>query len=137
MTVTRFTVFVTQEGTAMPAGIYAQCRFIVAVFTLMLLGLFNANAIEWPQEVTAKEGNIVVYQPQPESLDGNILQGRAAMSLELIDRDEPIFGAFWFSARIDTSAENATVRDIKVTQVRWPESTKADEQRFTEVVENP
>ena len=119
----------------MPAGIYAQCRFIVAVFTLMLLGLFNANAIEWPQEVTAKEGNIVVYQPQPESLDGNILQGRAAMSLELIDRDEPIFGAFWFSARIDTSAENATVRDIKVTQVRWPESTKADEQRFTEVVE--
>ena len=135
MTVTRFTVFVTQEGTAMPAGIYAQCRFIVAVFTLMLLGLFNANAIEWPQEVTAKEGNIVVYQPQPESLDGNILQGRAAMSLELIDRDEPIFGAFWFSARIDTSAENATVRDVKVTQVRWPESTKADEQRFTEVVE--
>ena len=119
----------------MPAGIYAQCRFIVAVFTLMLLGLFNANAIEWPQEVTAKEGNIVVYQPQPESLDGNILQGRAAMSLELIDRDEPIFGAFWFSARIDTSAENATVRDVKVTQVRWPESTKADEQRFTEVVE--
>ena len=119
----------------MPAGIYAQCRFIFAAFTLMLIGLFNANAIEWPQEVTAKEGNIVVYQPQPESLDGNILQGRAAMSLELIDRDDPIFGAFWFSARIDTSADNATVRDVKVTRVRWPESTAADEQRFTEVVE--
>lgn len=119
----------------MPAGIYAQCRFIFAAFTLMLIGLFNANAIEWPQEVTAKEGNIVVYQPQPESLDGNILQGRAAMSLELIDRDDPIFGAFWFSARIDTSADNATVRDVKVTRVRWPESTVADEQRFTEVVE--
>ncbi|MEZ9820571.1 carbohydrate-binding family V/XII [Shewanella sp. 10N.286.45.A1] len=119
----------------MPAGIYAQCRFIFAAFTLMLIGLINANAIEWPQEVTAKEGNIVVYQPQPESLDGNILQGRAAMSLELIDRDDPIFGAFWFSARIDTSADNATVRDVKVTRVRWPESTAADEQRFTEVVE--
>ena len=120
----------------MPAGIYAQCRFIFAAFTLMLIGLINANAIEWPQEVTAKEGNIVVYQPQPESLDGNILQGRAAMSLELIDRDEPIFGAFWFSARIDTSTENATVRDVRVTRVRWPESTEADEQRFTEVVES-
>ncbi len=120
----------------MPAGIYAQCRFIFAAFTLMLIGLFNADAIEWPQEVTAKEGNIVVYQPQPESLDGNILQGRAAMSLELIDRDEPIFGAFWFSARIDTSTENATVRDVRVTRVRWPESTEADEQRFTEVVES-
>ncbi|ACJ27107.1 Conserved hypothetical protein [Shewanella piezotolerans WP3] len=119
----------------MPAGIYIQCRSIFSIFTLMLLGIFNANAIEWPQEVTAKEGNIVVYQPQPESLDGNILQGRAAMSLELIDRDDPIFGAFWFSARIDTSADNATVRDVRVTRVRWPESTETDEQRFTEVVE--
>lgn len=119
----------------MPAGIYVQCRSIFSIFTLMLLGIFNANAIEWPQEVTAKEGNIVVYQPQPESLDGNILQGRAAMSLELIDRDDPIFGAFWFSARIDTSADNATVRDVRVTRVRWPESTETDEQRFTEVVE--
>lgn len=119
----------------MPAGIYVQCRSIFSIFTLMLMGIFSANAIEWPQEVTAKEGNIVVYQPQPESLDGNILQGRAAMSLELIDRDDPIFGAFWFSARIDTSTDNATVRDVRVTRVRWPESTEADEQRFTQVVE--
>ncbi|WP_219622723.1 carbohydrate-binding family V/XII [Shewanella sp. GutCb] len=119
----------------MSAKIFACFRSTLAVIMMMLLGLANANAIEWPQEVTEKEGTIVVYQPQPESLNGNILQGRAAMSLELIDRDEPVFGAFWFSARIDTNTDNATVRDVKVTQVRWPESTEADEQRFTEVVE--
>ncbi|MCL1050046.1 carbohydrate-binding family V/XII [Shewanella abyssi] len=119
----------------MPAKIYVYCRSIFAVMMVLLLGQAHANAIEWPQEVTEKEGTIVVYQPQPESLSGNILQGRAAMSLELIDRDDPIFGAFWFSARIDTNADSATVRDVKVTQVRWPESTAADEQRFTEVVE--
>ncbi|QQX79918.1 carbohydrate-binding family V/XII [Shewanella sp. KX20019] len=119
----------------MLAKIYSYCRSIFAVIMVISLGQVNVNAIEWPQEVAEKEGTIVVYQPQPESLSGNILQGRAAMSLELIDRDEPIFGAFWFSARIDTNADNATVRDVKVTQVRWPESTATDEQRFTEVVE--
>lgn len=96
-----------------------------------------AAAVNWPQEVTADEGTIVVYQPQPESLQGNVLRGRAAMSLELKGRDDPIFGAFWFEARIDndTDAGVAIIRDVKVTDVRWPESKDADEQRFTAVVE--
>lgn len=96
-----------------------------------------AAAIDWPQEVTADEGTIVVYQPQPESLTGNVLKGRAAMSLELNGQDAPIFGAFWFEARIDndTDAGLAVIRDVKVTDVRWPESSDANEQRFTAVVE--
>lgn len=110
--------------------------------TLVALLIFfctvaHAAAIEWPQEVTADEGTIVVYQPQPESLEGNVLRGRAAMSLELKGKDDPIFGAFWFEARIDndTDAGIATIRDVKVTNVRWPESSDANEQRFTAIVE--
>ena len=104
---------------------------------MLLIFSATAAAIDWPQEVTADEGTIVVYQPQPESLQGNILKGRAAMSLELKGRDEPIFGAFWFEARIDndTDAGVANIRNVKVTKVRWPESKDADEQRFTAVVE--
>lgn len=94
-------------------------------------------AIEWPQEVIAEEGTIVVYQPQPESLQGNLLKGRAAMSLELKGRADPIFGAFWFDARIanDSDAGEATIYDVTVTEVRWPESKDAQEQRFTAIVE--
>jgi len=104
---------------------------------LLLLVSMPAAAIDWPQEVTAEEGTIVVYQPQPESLEGNVLKSRAAMSLELKGRDEPIFGAFWFTARIDndTDAGMATIRDIKITDVRWPDSKDAGQQRFTAVVE--
>ncbi|MCJ7433500.1 MAG: hypothetical protein MUO77_08440 [Anaerolineales bacterium] len=96
----------------------------------------GGQAIDWPQELTAPEGKIVIYQPQPESLKGNILTGRAAMSLELVNQKEPIFGAFWFTAKIDTDrdAELATIRDLRVTRVRWPESKAADEQRFTQIV---
>lgn len=125
------------EGTVMSAKKSARLPAIFTTLILLLMGTFNANAntIKWPQEVTAEEGTVVVYQPQPESFSGNILQGRAAMSLELINKEEPIFGAFWFSARIDTDNDSATVRDVRVTRVKWPDSTDTDEQRFTQVVE--
>jgi len=97
----------------------------------------DAPALTWPQEVTVPEGTIVIYQPQPESLQGNVLKGRAAMSLELAGSKAPIFGAFWFTARIDTDTEGglALVRDLKVTQVRWPEVKDAEAERFTRIVE--
>ena len=103
----------------------------------MLVFATPAAAVDWPQEVTADKGTIVVYQPQPESLQGNVLRGRAAMSLELKERDDPIFGAFWFEAKIDNDTDTgvAILRDFKVTEVRWPESKDAEEQRFTAVVE--
>ena len=105
---------------------------------LALLASAVASAMDWPQEIVAEEGTIVVYQPQPERLDGNVLSARAAMSLEMKNRDEPIFGAFWFTARIDTDRDAgiALIRDVKVTRVRWPDSKDADEQRFTAIVES-
>lgn len=111
-------------------------RKLLAVVALLFVAL-PAVALDWPQEVTAPEGTIVVYQPQPESLQGNVLKGRAAMSLELKNTDEPIFGAFWFEARVDNDSDagQATIRDLKVTNVRWPESRDAEEQRFTAIVE--
>ena len=95
-------------------------------------------AMDWPQEIVAEEATIVVYQPQPEGLDGNVLSARAAMSLEVKNREEPIFGAFWFTAKIDTDRDTglALIRDVKVTRVRWPDSKDADEQRFTAIVES-
>jgi hypothetical protein len=94
--------------------------------------------MDWPQEIVAEEATIVVYQPQPEGLDGNVLSARAAMSLEVVNREEPIFGAFWFTAKIDTDRDTGTalIRDVKVTRVRWPDSKDADEQRFTAIVES-
>ncbi|ARD20605.1 carbohydrate-binding family V/XII [Shewanella japonica] len=95
---------------------------------------FSVFALEWPQEVETKLGTLVVYQPQPESLEGNVLQSRAAMSFEVKDQAEPVFGAFWFSARIDTNDDVTTVRNIQVTEVRWPSSTEEDQQTFTDTV---
>lgn len=96
-----------------------------------------AQALEWPHEITAPEGTIVLYQPQPETLEGNVLTARAAISLELKDRKDPVWGAMWFSARLDTDQEAGTaiLRDVKITRVGWPDSKDAGEQRFTQIVE--
>ena len=98
---------------------------------------YPAVANDWPQELTGDKGTIVVYQPQPEKLVGNILTGRAAMSLELIDEPEPIFGVFWFSAKITTDrGENTvTISQLKVTKVGWPDSKDAAEKQFSQFVE--
>ena len=114
-----------------------QVLAIVCAFSMLSLGFaLPASALTWPQEIAAPEGTIVVYQPQPESLQGNVLQGRAAMSLELKDKSDPIFGAFWFSAKIDTDGDedNALVRDVTVTKVTWPDSDDSNEARFTQIV---
>ena len=111
-------------------------QLVCLAVSVTLISL-SAQAIDWPQEVTGKDGSIIVYQPQPEDLEGNRLKGRAAMSILPKGSDEQIFGTFWFEARIDTdrNSDTAIVRDMKVLNVRWPDSKDAGEQRFTAFVE--
>jgi hypothetical protein len=105
----------------------------VLVFSFSFLG----RATDWPQELTGNKGTIVVYQPQPEKLVGNTLTGRAAMSLELKDNSEPIFGVFWFSSKIETdrSTNSVTISQMKVTKVGWPDSEESAENQFSQFVE--
>ena len=107
----------------------------IACFSLLFS--LNSSATDWPQELSGDRGTIVVYQPQPEKLQGNILTGRAAMSLELKDNPNPIFGVFWFSAKITTDrGENTvTINQLKVTKVGWPDSKESDEKQFSQFVE--
>jgi hypothetical protein len=103
---------------------------------LLLLSTFSA-AGDWPQEVSADGGSIVVYQPQPEALDGNTLTGRAAMSIEIDAQKDIIYGVFWFSSIIETDRGEDVVRisNVQVTKVTWPDSKDTGEQRFTQVAQ--
>lgn len=114
-------------------------RFVKTWFTGCFLLFFSSInfAADWPQELSNERGTIVVYQPQPEKLIGNILTGRAAMSLELKDNSTPIFGVFWFSAKIatDRSENVVTISQLKVTKVAWPDSKESGEKQFSQFVE--
>ncbi len=92
----------------------------------------------WPREIPMDKGSIVVYQPQAESLKENILTGRAAMALKLNGKTEPVFGAFWFKARVntDTDARTATLTDVNVTGIRWADATPEQQEALSKLVES-
>ena len=127
-------ILLTSQGPTLKSLNHVCLTLLLALPALFTA---SAHALEWPQEVTGDAGRIIVYQPQPENLKGNRLTGRAAMALVPKDSEEQIFGTFWFEARLDTdrNADTAIVRDIKVINVRWPDSRDAGEQRFTTFVE--
>ena len=99
---------------------------------LSLLWVASAAAADatWPREINTDRGILTIYQPQPEKFENNILEGRAAVSLLSKGKTSPVFGVFWFSGRVDTNRDSSTavIRDITVTDTRWPESDKAREE---------
>ncbi|MGH3054509.1 MAG: carbohydrate-binding family V/XII, partial [Gaiellaceae bacterium] len=100
---------------------------------LMCASLAHAADKGWPREMDTSKGKLTIYQPQPDSLVGNVLNGRCAISLLMKGKSAPIFGVFWFTGRVDTDRDSgqALLRDIKVTNARWPESTKEKETELT------
>ena len=107
--------------------------FLVALSLATGFHAANAQDKTWPREMQTEKGVLTIYQPQPEKFQSNILQGRAAISLIPKGKSSPIFGAFWFTARVDTDrdAGTAMIRDIVVTESRWPESTEEKQKEFS------
>ncbi len=116
---------------------------ITVLFCIILLCGISVQAQddvvdEWPREIETSQALIIIYQPQPESLDGNIFKGRAAVSLEFKNGDEPMFGAVWFEAKLDSDPEErlANLEELKITDVRIPLEDEKDLARFRQVVED-
>lgn len=76
------------------------CIWIVVAAVVAVLQACPVSAMIadgfWPREIPVEGGRVMMYQPQPEKLDGNLLEVRAAVSLELAEAGGPIFGAVWF-----------------------------------------
>jgi len=109
----------------------------VALGTLVIAGASYAGPPEWPQVFKVKQGKIVVYQPQPESLEGNVLKARAAVSITPKDKDEPVFGAVWLEAEVDVRKDDREVKidGITVTKARIADAQAGQEQKFIEILQ--
>lgn len=108
---------------------------LLGLTTTLLLFPIPADAdATWPREIKTEHGILTVYQPQPEKFDGNVLTARAAVSLLKQGESEPTFGVFWYTARVDTDQDAGTsmVRNIVVTEVRWPDSKEEEQRKMAE-----
>jgi len=91
----------------------------------------------WPRQFESSSGSFVIYQPQPEDLNGDLLSCRAAFSLERTTDAQPTFGVLWFTEHIEIDRDSSTVvgRDLDVLKVRLPGITAAEASRYEGFVE--
>ncbi len=93
------------------------CIFIFLISSQTIL----AQSSYWPKEIPLKTGGkILIYQPQPDELNGNILQGKAAVSAKANANDPAVYGAIFFEASLSTDKDTrrATLESIKITNTK-------------------
>ena len=111
--------------------------FLIALLTLAPRSRAQDTNFDWPREIDSSIGQIVLYEPQSDSLDGDTLTGRCAISLQRPNEKEPVFGALWFSSQVavDRDEGTVTILNIKVSRVRFPDAETDEIQKFTDAVE--
>ena len=109
------------------------------IMCISLLGIYamQVNAQDsWPREIPfSGGGTITIYQPQPEKLTGDNLDLRAAVSVRKKSGDEPVFGAMWIQARLDSRGNNATVSAVTVRQSKFADDDNISTANFKRSVE--
>ncbi len=91
----------------------------------------------WPLRVDGPSGLLTVYEPQPEKFEGDTLTARAAVSLTPPGSTDPEFGALWLQARVvtDRDARTVVIQNITIRQIKLPNSTPEQEQKFGQVLQ--
>lgn len=79
---------------------------------------------------------ILIYQPQGEKFKGNHLESRFAASVQTPEMAEPVFGAIWTKARVETDRDARIVRLVSLETVRsrFPNATPKQEASFAAIL---
>lgn len=117
----------------------AASPFAAVVLLAPLAAALPARAGDpgWPRQIDVPKGTVLVYEPQVESMKGDRLDVRAAISIAEKGKEEPVFGAIWATARVrtDRNAGTASFVSAKVNRVRFPEITPERERELAGLVE--
>lgn len=98
-----------------------------SMLTTLLLFIATSSMAQdaWPKTINTNDGTLIkIYQPQPESFDGNTLKARSVISILDKDSTEPLFGTFWAISTVQTDRVN---RFISLISVRVPNVRFASE----------
>ncbi len=91
---------------------------------------------EWPREIDATTAAIVVYQPQLDGYENGVIDAHSALAITPTGATEPVFGAVWFKARMETDrdARVCDIFDVQVPNARFPESTPEAEKKLADII---
>ncbi len=113
------------------------CLFTLLLSLLFTPQLYSEEVNDWPRDVKVSSGTITIYQPQVESLEGNILKGRTAIAYHASGGDSPVFGAAWLTSQVQIDRESGTVHyeTMEITDTRFPKENKQVGEEFSKAVE--
>src|SRR2546426_1783976 len=119
------------------ARVFVTASALAFLAALALASPARADDSGWPRQFDSSSGPFVIYEPQPEDLNGDMLSGRAAFSLQRSGDSYPTFGVLWFTEQIGIDRDSSTVwaRNFDVTKVRLPSITPDQESRYEKLVE--
>ena len=114
------------------------CAFVLCLSALSFAEDNSNNEEKWPMIIFNDKGEVTVYQPQLDSLDKNVITARAAISVKLNDKNEPIFGAIWITANFDSDRDNGMIefKNIKVEKVKFADDIKGDFDNLKSIIED-
>lgn len=104
-------------------------KLLLCITIAVFSGIASANAQDkWPKQFTDADGAVItMYEPQPESISGNEMTGRAAVSIKKSGTAEPVFGAVMFTATLQNSRSSGTLSFDRFTVNRAKFSGLDDE----------
>ena len=118
---------------------------LMVALALALLALAPAGALgqdedgefSWPKKLTVARGEIIIYQPQIESLVGDKLESRSAISIKAAGQEDMIFGAMWFQSQLatDMDTRRATLIQTKVTAAKFPDADQEEVDELSRYLE--
>ena len=110
---------------------------VLVMAIVMTAGHVQAAEEDWPIRIDNPKASILVYQPQVETFRDDRLTGRAAVAITKTGESEPMFGAMWIDAHVQTDRDTRTVfiLDAKVTKVRFSEATEEKEKQLGDIIE--
>lgn len=85
------------------------------------------DELGWPREIDTKTGIVTLYQPQLDSFDNDILEGRMAISIKPED-EEMIFCAAWFKGKMLTDLDEriVTLEKMDIPRIHFPDMDDQD-----------
>jgi hypothetical protein len=112
-------------------------RFLILAGLCLTAALSWGQDAGWPRVVKDDKTEIVVYQPEPDSLDGVTLQSRVAISIKRPDDKAPLFGALWVIATLDVDRDRdvAHIKSIKIDRTRFAEVPDSDVKSVAQFLE--
>lgn len=133
----RFSIRADRRPKASRIGAAAAALLLTGAAVGAVFALTQEEQGGWPRAIIVPEGEIVVYQPQPDSLAGDRVRARAAVSVTPTGSDEAAFGTVWFVSRLATDRDNRTaeVRETKVLRVGFPNATEEQKESLSRILE--